>query len=171
MNKEVFLALGSNLGHSKKNVLDAFQKISKLPQVGDCQLSSLYLTSAVSDIPQDDYVNAVCSFKTNCDIWQLKADLEKIEQELGKKAKPKNYPRIIDIDILLYGELYLYTEQLQIPHMRMLERLFVLMPLSDLISEIIYPISINEIKRINLKSYLKAFSNLNQENVRIILSQ
>lgn len=171
MNKEVFLGLGSNLGHSKKNVLDAFQKISKLPQVGECKLSSLYLTSAVSDIPQNDYVNAVCSFKTNCDVWQLKRDLEKIEKELGKTPKPKNYPRLIDIDILLFEELYLNTEQLQIPHIRMLDRLFVLMPLSDLISEIIYPISLNEKKRINLNSYLKTFSNPNLENVRIISAQ
>ncbi len=171
MHKEVFLALGSNLGNPQKKVLEAFQKISKLSHVLNCQLSSLYLTTAVSDIAQDDYINAVCSLSTSYEVWQLKEELEKIEQALGKTSKPKNYPRMIDIDILLYGELYLHTEELQIPHVRMLERLFVLKPLSNLVSEIIYPISSDEKKKINLDIYLESFSNLHQEVVRKISSQ
>ena len=150
--KEVFLGIGSNIGPSVAIVNKAIEKISNLPMVWDLECSPLYKTSPVSNLKQRDYINLVCKLKTNLkDPFLFLKHLQKIEKEMGKVPKPKNAPRILDIDILLYGDLYVSEENLEIPHPRMLERLFVLRPLYELQPEIIFPISSEEVDKINVE--------------------
>ena len=150
--KEVILGIGSNIGSCVEVVEKAVKKISNLPSVWDLRMSPLYQTSPVSDIEQDDYINLVCKLKTNLsDPFLFLNALQKIEKELGKVPKPKNAPRIIDIDILLYGDLYLNESDLEIPHPRMLERLFVLEPLLFFQNEIFFPISKSKSRTISLE--------------------
>lgn len=150
--KEVFLGLGGNIGPSIEIVSKAVDKISNLPIVYDLEVSVLYETSPVSDVKQNNFINLVCKLKTNLeDPFLFFKYLEGIEKELGKVPKPKNAPRVIDIDILLYGNLYVNEPHLQIPHPRMLERLFVLEPLSFFQNEIIFPISQLDFQTLNIQ--------------------
>ncbi|MCH9634503.1 MAG: 2-amino-4-hydroxy-6-hydroxymethyldihydropteridine pyrophosphokinase [Chlamydiae bacterium] len=134
--KLIFLGIGSNLNNPSFQVLLALQKIQNLKKIVDFRASSLYLTEPVSTIPQPDFVNAVCKFRTNLEVTALFEQLCEIEIEMGKKIKSKEASRIIDIDILLYGDEFIQTSKLTIPHPRMLKRLFVLKPLKEITSEI-----------------------------------
>jgi 2-amino-4-hydroxy-6-hydroxymethyldihydropteridine diphosphokinase len=133
MPTDVFVALGSNLGDSRALLNLALKAIQSLPSTSDLKASSLYLSKALSSIPQPDFLNAVCSFKTTLEPLELLTALQEIELKLGKVAKPKEAPRLIDLDILFFGDLEMRTERLEIPHPRWMERLFVLCPLSELL--------------------------------------
>src|SRR5205814_6337226 len=104
------------------------------------QVSKLYLTSPVSEIPQPHYTNAACVFQTSLSAHQLFPALQTIEQKHGKTPKAKNAPRVIDIDLLFFGHESYQEEHLQIPHPRWRERLFVLVPLVDLTDHISLPL-------------------------------
>lgn len=133
MQKElVYLGLGSNIGNSKNTLEKACKSIKSLPNTSAHQFSSIYLTSAVSSIPQRDYLNLTCSLITTLDPLTLFMYLEQIERLLGKIPKSKDAPRKIDIDILYFGDRILHSERLIIPHPKIKERLFVLQPLLEL---------------------------------------
>lgn len=137
----VYLSLGSNLGCSIATVQRALYAIKALPAIHSFQASHLYRTSPLSPLPQPDFINAACRFETSLTPSTLYASLHQIELELGKVAKPKEAPRIIDIDILLFGTLFIETPGLLIPHPHWQKRLFVLLPLLDLTKSITYPIN------------------------------
>lgn len=128
---KVFVGLGSNLGDSLALLQEALQQLRSHSSISDLIISRFYQTKPLSDIPQPDFINAVCRFKTLLDSFELLALLQSIEGALGKTAKPKNAPRLIDLDILFYGDLRIKTNDLEIPHPRWQERLFVLRPLAD----------------------------------------
>jgi 2-amino-4-hydroxy-6-hydroxymethyldihydropteridine diphosphokinase len=141
----VYVGVGSNLGDSRKTVSQALQAIAQLPDTTSFAASRLYLTDPVSDIPQNRFINAVCRFKTEFTPSRLFQELEQIERQLGKVPKPKNAPRPIDLDLLVYGDFILNEPYLQVPHPEWTKRLFVLRPLADLtsvvkIGEIVYDI-------------------------------
>jgi len=162
---EVFLGLGSNLGDSISLVKEALERISSLSGIYDVKSSRLYKTSPVSAQPQPFFINAVCSFKTILSLEDLHQSLLKIEQALGKIPKAKDAPRLIDIDILFYGNTFHRTSTLCIPHPRWKERLFVLLPLLDLCKEMTYPVSRCEQQTILLEDFLKSFKNIHRERV------
>ena len=137
----IYLSLGSNLGPSVDTIERALRSIEALAGIHSFQASSLYRTSPISPIPQAHFINAVCCFETTLTPSDLYNYLHRIEVELGKIAKPKEAPRIIDIDILLFGALFLETPELIIPHPRWQERLFVLLPLQELTKSITYPLN------------------------------
>lgn len=132
MLPDVYIGLGSNLGDPAGMVAEALRMLEAI--TSDFTASPFYLTSPVSDLPQPDFVNAVCRFKTALSPVELFAELQKIERHLGQSPKPKNAPRLIDLDILFFGQERLLTSVLEIPHPRWKERLFVLRPLADLTS-------------------------------------
>lgn len=134
--KQFFLGLGSNLGNCKKNVLKAFDLLSKLPQITEFNASSLYQTSPISNIPQNDYINAVCSFKSKRSPIELYEHTQQIESLFGKKSSIKNAPRYLDIDFLYVQGVFTSDPPLILPHPRLFERLFVLKPLSELTSSL-----------------------------------
>ncbi len=163
--KRVFLGLGSNVGNSQEIVLSALSQISLLKFVCDFQKSPLYRTTPVSDPLQEsfmneNFINAVCSFETSEeDPFIVLRCLQQIEKDLGKKKKLRNQPRPIDIDILLFKDQVVSVPILEIPHPRMLERLFVLKPLSSLEETILYPRCNQPPLSLKLKVLLKDFNN------------
>jgi 2-amino-4-hydroxy-6-hydroxymethyldihydropteridine diphosphokinase len=166
---EVYIGLGGNMGDALLTLQKALSLISALDHVQMTGISRFYDTSPVSDIPQNNFVNAVCRCETTLSAFQLFKKLQEIETSLGKKAKAKNAPRPIDLDILFFGQEKHSTEFLEIPHPRWKERLFVLYPLTDLTSEIIFPESEGTgLQRVNLLEYLRTFPNLHHETVRIM---
>jgi 2-amino-4-hydroxy-6-hydroxymethyldihydropteridine diphosphokinase len=160
LSETVYLGLGSNQGFSKKTLIDACYKIRDLNGIFDMNCSHGYLTKPVSDLPQPYFLNMAISFKTTTPPKILFKQLEKIEWELGKVPKNKNEPRIIDIDLLYYGEYQFQSNELIIPHQEIKNRLFVLKPLADLTN------TLPDIG--DLQYYVDNFSNPNQETVEKI---
>lgn len=131
-SKVVYLSLGGNIGDRKKMLEQALVLIAALPEVKNFQASSLYETSPMYLTEQSNYLNAVCRFQTEVDHKSLFKTLQIIEKSLGKESKLKNYPRVIDIDFLFFGKELIQEGNLEIPHPRWRERLFVIVPLLDL---------------------------------------
>ncbi len=146
----VIVGLGGNLGEPLVLLNEALNKIKKLGS--ELKISKFYSTKPISAIVQPRFINAVCSFKTNLGPKALFLKLEEIEKDLGKVKKLKDAPRLIDLDILFYGREIYENEGLFIPHMRWKERLFVLVPLLDLLEEVQV-----EDKMWNIKQMIEGF--------------
>ncbi len=131
----VILALGSNLGDRCANLQQALEEISARVSIGST--SSIYETPPWGYIEQPAFLNQVLSGMTSLNPTELLDFLKGIEHEMGRVKNFQNGPRLIDIDILLFGEQIVNTENLVIPHPRMLDRGFVLLPLSEIESELI----------------------------------
>lgn len=158
-----YLGLGGNLQNPLATVEMAIELIALLPEVFNFKVSKAYLTTPVSHIPQDLFINAACGFTTTLSIEALFKEITSIENKLGKTPKNKDAPRTIDIDILYYGTYYHSQGPLIIPHPRLFERLFVLKPLSDIILSLPLPHPITQTT--DLQQVLEIFSNPNQEKV------
>ncbi|DAC73325.1 MAG TPA: 2-amino-4-hydroxy-6-hydroxymethyldihydropteridine diphosphokinase [Thermoplasmata archaeon] len=139
----VYAGLGSNIGDKEKNINNALAFISELYEIK--KISHLYLTEPVGNIKQDWFLNCVIEIETGVDPKKLLSSFKDIEQKLGRKKTLKNGPRIIDIDILFYGDLVVKTKNLVIPHPFIQERLFVLQPMMDLNPDFIHPVLKNSI--------------------------
>lgn len=164
---QVYVGLGGNIGDSCTILGQAIEKIALLENVYNLKVSRFFCTTPVSSIPQESYVNAVCSFNTNYSARDLLKELQHIEKILGKKEKRKEAPRIIDLDILFYGvEIYQELE-LEIPHPRWSERLFVVAPLADLEEHLLIPDlkKPNSIVLFDVRKYLQNFPNIHDETV------
>jgi 2-amino-4-hydroxy-6-hydroxymethyldihydropteridine diphosphokinase len=125
----VLLALGSNLGDPPRRLAAAVEKLRDLMDVEAA--SALYLTEPIGIREQPDFHNLVVRGTTGLPVHALHAGLHRIERELGRQRVVRNGPRIIDIDLLAYGELVLVSPTLTVPHPRMTERAFVLVPLAE----------------------------------------
>jgi 2-amino-4-hydroxy-6-hydroxymethyldihydropteridine diphosphokinase len=161
----VYIGLGGNIGDPITTFDNVIERLSLASEITDLRSSPFYSTSPVSDIPQDDYLNAVCVFKTSFTAETLQFFLANIERKLGKLPKEKDAPRIIDIDILFYGSKQINLPDLEIPHPRWKERLFVLRPLADLTDHISLENETGQIECIDLKESLKNFMNRHNEIV------
>jgi 2-amino-4-hydroxy-6-hydroxymethyldihydropteridine diphosphokinase len=126
-----YIALGANLGDAKATVLRAMDDIAKLPDTQVAQHSSLYRTAPV-DSSGPDYINAVVQIVTTLPAPLLLEQLQKLEQQAGRQRPFANAPRTLDLDILLYGSASIHSASLSIPHPRMEQRAFVLMPLQEI---------------------------------------
>ena len=131
-----YIALGANLGDAAQTVQDAIHAINDLPQTQVTQQSSLYKTAAMESLPgapkSPDYINAVIEIICHQPAHLLLEQLQKIEQKAGRNRPYLNAPRTLDLDILLYGDAHIQTETLIIPHPRMWQRAFVLVPLAEI---------------------------------------
>lgn len=165
---EVFLGLGGNIGDSLNTLRRACEMICKIPGVLNFKVSNFYQTKPVSDILQSDYINAVCKFNTDLNPESLFEELNQIEKILGKIPKNKNAPRTIDIDILFFGEQWINSKNLKIPHSQWRERLFVLIPLLDLVSYVRVPISSSDFEEVDVKKEVDKFVNKNNEHIILI---
>lgn len=154
----VIVGLGGNLGEPLLILNAALSKIKKLGS--ELKVSRFYSTKPISTISQPRFINAVCSFKTNLNPHALFLKLEEIEKDLGKVKKTKEAPRLIDLDILFYGcEIY-EKEGLSIPHLHWKDRLFVLVPLLDLLNEVQV-----EDKTWNIKQMIEGFPSAEVKEV------
>jgi 2-amino-4-hydroxy-6-hydroxymethyldihydropteridine diphosphokinase len=133
----VYLALGSNLGDRQKHLADALQYLRKALSLA--RVSSIYETEPVGYLDQPAFLNLVCQGTTNLSPLELLKFVKDAEVHLGREPTFRNGPRVIDIDILLYDDLCMQEEQLTIPHPRMAERAFVLVPLVEIAPDVIEP--------------------------------
>jgi 2-amino-4-hydroxy-6-hydroxymethyldihydropteridine diphosphokinase len=134
----VYLALGSNVGDREENLRRAIALLSDAG-VKIKKVSSIYETEPVDYLEQDWFLNSVLEAETDLEPLALLRALRRIEVNMGSKKAFAKGPRLIDLDILLYGDQAIDTPVLQIPHPRMLERKFVLVPLVEIAAELQHP--------------------------------
>jgi 2-amino-4-hydroxy-6-hydroxymethyldihydropteridine diphosphokinase len=127
-----FIALGSNVGNRYDNITRAIKLLTSDSETGLVTFSSIYETDPVGYEDQDLFLNMVIKVITDLDAHELLAKCLKIELNLGRKREIKWGPRTVDLDILTFNQENIETEKLIVPHPRMLERAFVLVPLLEL---------------------------------------
>jgi 2-amino-4-hydroxy-6-hydroxymethyldihydropteridine diphosphokinase len=128
----IFIGLGSNLDNPQQKIKDAIHLINEIDDVNITATSSLYETPPVGFLNQPNFINAVVQISSSINCNELLLKLFDIERIFGRVRKEKNGPRTLDLDILLFDDLVLESESLTIPHPRMHERLFVLIPLLEI---------------------------------------
>lgn len=133
-----YIGLGANLGFAVDAVKNALVDLSHLPQTEFESASSLYRSEAIGD-DGPDYINAVAEVTTELTPLELLATLFAIERSHGRVRTTRNAPRTLDLDLLLYGDAIIDTPELTLPHPRLTERAFVLLPLVELAPEITIP--------------------------------
>ncbi|MFE4430567.1 2-amino-4-hydroxy-6-hydroxymethyldihydropteridine diphosphokinase [Peribacillus butanolivorans] len=134
-----YLSIGSNLGDRLVTIQSAFQLLAENSRIELVACSSLYETDPVGYADQDCFLNAVFKVKTDLKPEELLRTCMQIEQELGRKREVRWGPRTLDLDILLYNHENIETEILSVPHPRMQERAFVLVPLMEVDPDIKLP--------------------------------
>jgi len=127
-----FIALGSNIGNRYDNIVNAINRLKSYPAIQLVNLSSVYETDPVGYEDQDLFLNMVIKVQTNLSAMELLETCLKIELELGRKREIKWGPRTVDLDILTFNQENIESEKLNVPHPRMLERAFVLVPLVEI---------------------------------------
>ncbi|KUG04998.1 2-amino-4-hydroxy-6- hydroxymethyldihydropteridine pyrophosphokinase [hydrocarbon metagenome] len=137
--REVYIGLGSNMGDRDSNLQEAINLINNILGVQVKDLSSIYLTEPWGNENQDDFLNQVILIGTNLEASELLEALKKIEIKMGRQRTENWGPRIIDLDILLYGDDIVDFRDLKIPHPYAQQRLFVLIPLQEINPDIIFP--------------------------------
>jgi 2-amino-4-hydroxy-6-hydroxymethyldihydropteridine diphosphokinase len=163
VKKTAYLSLGSNLGDRQKNLQDA---IAALPKAGVSvkQMSSIYETEPVDYLDQPWFLNIAVEAETQLAPAALLQALREIEAQMGSKKQIAKGPRLIDMDILLFGNEVIDTPDLQIPHPRMHLRRFVLQPLSEIAPNARHPqsgLTVSELlARTPDKSALRVVSGL-----------
>jgi 2-amino-4-hydroxy-6-hydroxymethyldihydropteridine diphosphokinase len=137
--KHVYLSLGSNLGDRAANLEHA---IRELPAAGVkvLRLSSIYETEPVDYVDQPWFLNCVIEGETSLQPKELLEHLQSIERKLGSRKLVPRGPRMIDLDILFYGDEVIRDEGIEIPHPRMTERRFVLVPLAEIAPGFRHPV-------------------------------
>ena len=136
----VFLGLGSNLGDRSRNIHDALEFL-KTSGVRIEKVSAILESDPVGGPPQGKYLNCVVKGETVLNPLDLLKNTQAIEERLGRVRSVLNGPRMIDIDILLYDQQKIDTPQLIIPHPRMSQRNFVMVPLKEIAPEVLTEIS------------------------------
>jgi len=131
-----YVALGANLGGAAATLRHAMDAIDALPQVQVSRRSSLY-RSAPMESSGPDYINAVVQLCTTLSAPDLLLRLQAIEQAAGRERPYRNAPRTLDLDILTYGGARMDSAQLTLPHPRMMQRAFVLLPLAEIAPEMV----------------------------------
>ncbi len=139
----VYLGLGSNLGNREDNLDMALKLLAQRMKVG--RVSSIYDTEPMGNTDQPRFLNIACEVSTRLSPEGLLALAKGIEVKMGRRGK-SGEPRTIDIDILLYGDIVIDTPDLVIPHPRMAERSFVMVPLAEIAPELVHPVSWEKIK-------------------------
>lgn len=133
-----YLGLGTNLGDRQKNLKEAIKAISLKMNV--LQRSSVYETKAWGYTNQPDFLNQVIEVNTDLTPLQLLNFVKRTETELGRVENFRYGPRLIDIDILFYGTVIRNTTRVQIPHPRLHERAFVLVPMAEIEPDFVHPV-------------------------------
>ncbi|MBU7583768.1 MAG: 2-amino-4-hydroxy-6-hydroxymethyldihydropteridine diphosphokinase [Nostoc sp. TH1S01] len=143
----IAVALGSNLGDSQTILAAAIAQLSAIPKIQLEATSSWYRTKAVGP-PQPDYINGCVIMQVDMTPQLLLETLLATEQQFGRVRQERWGPRSLDLDLLLYDQVILDTPNLQIPHPRMRERAFVLVPLAEIAPDWIEPVSGYTIKQL-----------------------
>lgn len=133
-----YLCLGSNLGERQKNLIQALSLLSQ--QIKLKRVSDIYETEPVGYKEQPLFLNLVCQITTDLNSRELLHLAKTIENKMGRRPSgQKNLPRLIDIDILFFNNKIMKTQDLTIPHPRLVQRAFVLIPLAEIAPDLIHP--------------------------------
>jgi 2-amino-4-hydroxy-6-hydroxymethyldihydropteridine diphosphokinase len=135
----IYLSLGSNIGERAENIARAVAALAALG-VRVVKRSALYETEPVEFLAQDWFLNGVVEVETELSPGELMRALLEIERGMGRERVLPKGPRIIDMDILLYGARVVRDADLEIPHPRMAERRFVLVPLAEIAAGVVHPV-------------------------------
>ncbi len=138
MEKLVYLSLGSNLGERAVNLGSAIDQLHELGEV--LAVSSFYETEPMEVTNQPWFLNCAVVVKTDLMPRQFLSRILKIEEKMGRRRIRPKGPRLIDIDILLFGESVIHTPGLDVPHPAMHQRRFVLEPLAEIAPEVKHPV-------------------------------
>lgn len=159
-----FIGLGSNLGDREAMIRQALDALAALPQTELLRASSLYDTEPVGDVEQPNFLNAVAHLDTNLSARQLLWNLLLIEKRLGRERARRWGPRIIDLDLLLYGNELIEEADLRVPHPEMTRRAFVLVPLVELDPTLVHPVTggtmLSHLSRLGARPPLKRGTRL-----------
>jgi 2-amino-4-hydroxy-6-hydroxymethyldihydropteridine diphosphokinase len=136
---DAYVALGSNLGEPAANVRAGVEALAMLPDTRLAAISSLYVNPPVGYANQPDFVNAVAKIETGLPPRALLDALLRIERRFGRVREFPNAPRTLDLDIVLYGADTIVEPGLTIPHPRMHERAFVVVPLAEIAPDLAVP--------------------------------
>lgn len=135
-----YIGLGSNLSRPIKQVKAAINELKKIAHSNVTKISSLYLSKPMGPQDQDDYINAVVALETTLSPIELLDALQNIENKAGRVRKENRWgARILDLDIILFGNEIINTKRLVIPHYGMKKREFVLFPLVEISPDLIFP--------------------------------
>ncbi len=158
MDHIVYLALGSNMGNRLANLKNAISNLP--PQLDVKKKSTVYETPPWGHTDQPMFLNQVVMAKTYMQPGDLLAHLKRLETALGREASFENGPRLIDIDILFYDEEIIDSPPLVIPHPRLHQRGFVLVPLNDIAPDLVHPVlgkpvseMLLDVDRLNIHEY------------------
>lgn len=139
---KAYLSLGTNLGDKENNLRQAIEHINK--RIGSVfSQSAFYVTEPWGFNSSNTFLNAAIGVETTLSPLELLKEIQTIEKEMGRATKSQNRiytDRLIDIDILLYGDLVLHTDNLVIPHPLMTERSFVMEPLKEIAGAVLHPV-------------------------------
>ncbi len=130
-----FIGLGANLGDRAGSLRDAVRRLAETPGLALGCVSSVYETAAVGVTDQPDFLNAVAEVQTSLTALDLLGVLLDIENKMGRVRTIRWGPRVIDLDLLLYGDAQIALPSLTVPHPRLAERAFVLVPLAEIAPE------------------------------------
>ena len=128
------------MGDRKKNLTHALTILNDRPDLTVLRTSSIYETEPWGLANQPKFLNMVAEFATSISPDELLERVKKVEQDMGRKAGPRFGPRIIDIDILLLEDQVVDEPNLNVPHVSLHERAFILVPLSELAPELVHPV-------------------------------
>ena len=161
-----FLGLGANLGDPVHTIAQAVHALGGTDGISVTRCSSFYRTSPVGKTDQPDFVNIVVRIETTLSADDLMTALLDVEHRLGRVRTDRWGPRTIDIDLLIYGDCQIETERLTVPHPRMLDRRFVLVPLIEIAHDLQVPGTTK-----SLKEFLDVTENQgNIEALNIVLN-
>jgi len=145
--QKVYLGIGSNLGDRRLNIKKAVSLLKACPDITDLVVSSLHETDPVGPIKQKKFLNAVLKIRTCLNPEDLLKYLQSVEKKTGRKKSVKKWgPRIIDLDILFFGNLVLRKNNLNVPHPLMHMREFVLKPMAEISAYKVHPVYRKTIK-------------------------
>jgi 2-amino-4-hydroxy-6-hydroxymethyldihydropteridine diphosphokinase len=137
---QAFVALGANLDDREGNIRIALRKLASIDGIEMLRVSSLMENPAVCGPPDSpDFLNAVAELRTTLDPHALLAHLLDVERQMGRVRRQRWEPRPIDLDLLLYGDRVIRSDDLTLPHPRMHERRFVLAPLAEIAPDLVHP--------------------------------
>jgi 2-amino-4-hydroxy-6-hydroxymethyldihydropteridine diphosphokinase len=135
-----YIGIGSNLGNTLQNCKYAIESISRINGINPTRTSSFYKTEPVGIEKQNYFINAVVEITTTLSDRDLLQTLRKIERDMGRKREAKGGPRIIDLDLLFYGQDVIREAYLVVPHPEIHTRRFILEPLYEIASYFIHPV-------------------------------
>lgn len=138
--KRIYLSLGSNIGEREAHLRGAIEQL-EAPDLRVLRVSRTYETEPVDYVDQRQFLNLVVEAETSLFPLQLLSRVNKIEHALGRVRSVAKGPRTLDIDILFYGKSVIHSATLEVPHPRLAERRFVLVPLAELAPELRHPVT------------------------------